>query len=164
MHSAAFEFVRKFSTHDAIDIIEIGSRDINGTVRPFFPLANYIGLDLYAGPCVDVVCDAEQYQPDSLVDLVICTEVLEHAPTWRELIRVGASWLKPDGRMIITCAGPGRSPHSHHDGGALREGEYYANLSPEAVKTAMISAGLGWIEAEQVGEDTQAIGWKIARH
>ena len=29
-----------------------------------------------------------------------------------------------------TCAGPGRLPHSGHDGGAPRAGEWYANISP----------------------------------
>ena len=160
MHAEAFRFVRMFATNDAIDVIEIGSRDINGSVRALFPAANWIGLDLHSGPAVDVVCDAEHYQPADKVDLVICCEVLEHAANWRELIRVAASWLRPDGRLIVTCAAPGREPHSAIDGEhRLLDGEHYENLTADEVADAMRAAGLGWIEAEQVGEDTQAMGW-----
>ena len=160
MHAEAFAFVRGFATNDAIDIIDVGARDINGSCRPLFPNARYIGLDLHPGPAVDVVCDAATYQPANKCDLVLICEVLEHAANWRELIRVAASWLRPDGRLIVTCAAPGREPHSAIDGEhRLLDGEHYENLTADEVADAMRAAGLGWIEAEQGGEDTQAMGW-----
>ena len=161
MHAEAFAFVRGFATNDAIDIIDVGARDINGSCRPLFPNARYIGLDLHPGPAVDVVCDAATYQPANKCDLVLICEVLEHAANWRELIRVAASWLRPDGRVLITCAAPGREPHSAIDGEhRLLDGEYYANLTEDEVTEAMEEAGLVWIESEQIGEDTRAIGRK----
>ena len=159
MHAEAFRFVSRFATHDALSVIEIGSRNINGTPRPLFPAASWIGLDLYPGPCVDWVGDCRDYVPASLVDLVVCTEVLEHARGWRQLIQCAASWLLPGGRMILTCAGPGRAPHSHHDGGALREGEYYGNLSANEIADELRTAGMIDIQTEEnaaVG-DTYAI-------
>ena len=160
MHAEAFRFVSRYMTNDALSVIEIGSRDINGTSRPLFPAASWIGLDLHPGPCVDVVCDAVNYVPTSLVDLVVCTEVLEHAPNWRELIHCAASWLLPGGRLIITCAGPGRAPHSHHDGGELHDGEYYGNLSADQIAEELHYAGLLVEHCEQAGDDTQAVGLK----
>lgn len=36
-------------------ILEIGSYDVNGSVRKFFPESVYTGVDLCAGPGVDLV-------------------------------------------------------------------------------------------------------------
>lgn len=161
MHRECLQFLRELGSNDPLSVIEIGSRDINGSARAFWPNAQWIGLDLHAGPAVDVVCDAQQYVPAELVDMVVCCEVLEHAANWGEILTHAASWLKPTGRIIVTCAGPGRAEHSAIDGKhRLLNGEHYRNLTASEVSHAMRDAGLGWIEAEQVGEDIQAIGWK----
>lgn len=161
MHSEAFAYVSKFATHDALDVIEIGSRDVNGTVRPLFPAANWVGLDSFSGPAVDVVGDAAAYVPENVADMVICCEVLEHASNWRELIQVGASWLKPGGKYIITCAGRGRKAHSGIDGRhRLIDNEYYRNLTACEVAAEMHAAGLRDIDAATLGEDTQCVGYK----
>jgi SAM-dependent methyltransferase len=162
MHAEAFRYVSQFATRDALSVIEIGSRDINGTPRPFFPAASWIGLDLHPGPCVDWVGDCLDYEPTSLVDLVVTTEVLEHAEQWRHIIHKAARWLKPGGRMIITAAGPGRAPHSHHDGGGLRDGEYYGNLSASQIAEELHFAGMIDITTEEHPSrgDTYAIAMK----
>ena len=149
MHTAAYDYVSRFANTEPITVIEIGSRDINGTPRPLFPAATWVGLDLHEGPAVDWVGDAVKYAPSALVDLVICTEVLEHAENWRELIAIAASWLKPGGKLIMTCAGPGREPHSHHDGATLRDGEYYGNLTCDQITGKMRSTGLIVLSVEQ---------------
>jgi len=161
VHPECLTFLKQFGSMDSLSVIEIGSRDINGSARAFWPNAQWIGLDLHPGPAVDVVCDAATYSPAEPVDLVVCCEVLEHAANWKELIAVASSWLKPDGRLIVTCAGPGREEHSAIDGEhRLLDGEHYRNLSASEVSQAMRDAGLGWIDSEQVGEDIQAIAWK----
>ena len=102
--------------------------------------------------------DAANYQPMQRVDLVVCCEVLEHAADWAELIEAAASWLNPGGRLIVTCAGPGRPQHSAHDGGSLRPGEHYANITAAELCRAMQSCGI-WIDsAETLGRDTRASG------
>lgn len=141
MHQQAREFVAQFATDAPLRVIEIGSRDINGNCRDLFPNADWTGLDLYAGPMVDVVCDAESWRPSEPVDLVICCEVLEHAKRWRGLLAASAHMLKPGGTLIVTCAGTGRRPHSHFDGGKLRAGEYYRNLTPENVARILTENG-----------------------
>lgn len=161
MHNEAFEFVRHVATNEPISVIDVGSRDINGTCRPLFPNANYTGIDLLPGPAVDIVCDAATYHPADKADLVLIVEVLEHCANWRELIRVASSWLRPSGLVCITCAAPGRQPHSAVDGGELRDGEYYMNLTAEEIRHELIACGMGWIESDQVGDDTQAIGMII---
>ena len=163
MHAGAFEFVRRFSTHESLTVIEIGSRDINGSVRPFFPNAEWIGIDVVAGPGVDVVIDAIDYSPECQVDMVICTEVLEHTDAWCQIISRAETWIKPGGRMIITCAGTGRLPHSAVDGGPLREGEYYENITHEELAVEFGNGGFTDIHTEcnQEWKDSYAVATKV---
>lgn len=161
MHPECSRYLRQFSSMKSLSVIEIGSRDINGSARSFWPNARWIGLDLHAGPAVDVVGNAETYRPDSLVDLVVCCEVLEHAANWRELIASAASWLQPWGRLIVTCAGPGRPEHSAIDGEhRLLDGEHYGNLTVEEVEQEFKNQGLVEIVGTQVKDDTQVTGLK----
>jgi len=141
MHPGAYEFISRFATNDLLSVIEIGSRDINGTVRPLFPAASWTGLDLYPGPAVDVVTDALDYVPGKLVDLVVCCEVFEHAKNWRQILQRASCWLGDGGRILITCAGPGRDPHSAIDGGQLRPGEHYENISVDSLGEELHYAG-----------------------
>lgn len=162
MHPGAREFVARHATSEPVSVIEIGSRDINGTVRDLFPRATWTGLDLHAGSGVDVVCDAMLYQPPGLVDLVVCCEVLEHARNWRDLLCAAHGWLKRRGRLIVTCAGPGRDPHSAIDGGSLRPDEHYANISMAELNRAMKRAGFAVrvTKGNEYWHDTYGIGWK----
>lgn len=162
MHPGAFEFVGRYATTELITVVEIGSRNINGSIRPHFPGATWTGLDLIAGPAVDVVCDALDYEPPQKVDLVVCAEVLEHCMTWDSLIFHAASWLKPGGKILITCAGPGRDPHSAIDGGQLHPDEHYGNVSQTELIEELRFAGLTDIEVSgnEYWMDTYAIATK----
>lgn len=161
MHNEAFAFVKQFATAEAVSVIDIGARDINGNCRALFPNALYTGLDLYAGPSVDWVGSALEYHPPDVVDIVICCEVLEHSDEWYELVTNAACWLKPLGKLIVTCAGPGRAAHSHHDGGELRDGEYYGNLLAVDLRTAIEDSGLHVVICHSLGTDTQAMAINI---
>ena len=110
-------------------VLDCGSRDINGTNRFLFHNTEYFGADMYPGPNVDVVCPTHELTyPDNSFGCVICTEVLEHDPHWKDSIANMIRMLKPGGVLIITCAGPERGAHSMHQEGGLTEGEYYGNL------------------------------------
>jgi len=129
MHMQAREFVQRWARPDDVVVIEIGSRNVNGRVSDLFPGATgYIGIDIMDGPGVDVVCDAVHYTPPQPADCVVCCEVLEHAENWQGVILQACSWLRPGGRLIVTCAGAGRAPHSAVDGCQLRSDEHYGNL------------------------------------
>lgn len=161
MHTEVMDFVKTFATTDPVSVIEIGSRNINGTVRPLFPNAQYVGLDLHAGPDVDVVSNALEWTPDGLVDVVICCEVFEHTADWKEIVKRAAGWLKQNGSLIVTCAGPGRRPHSHHDGKLrLLRGEYYANVDANDLRECLKDSGLMPVACKTAGLDTQAVGIK----
>ncbi len=162
MHPGAFKFIAKHSTHDAISVIEIGSRDINGSARAHFPGADWTGLDLHPGPAVDIVCDALFYEPAKQFDLIVCCEVFEHDPRLEDIILHVWGWLKPGGKILITCAGPGRDPHSAIDGGALQVDEHYGNISQDEMHEALLHAGFKRIEVSgnEHWKDTYAVAWK----
>jgi Methyltransferase domain len=110
-------------------VLEIGSLDINGSVRGLFAAAElYHGIDLVAGPGVDEVADAAAWRAPAPFDVVVCMEVLEHAPDWQGVLETAWTSLDVSGTLLMTCAGDGRAPHSAVDGLDLRPGEHYANL------------------------------------
>lgn len=155
MHREAREFVSHFATDEPVRVIEIGSLNVNGTIRDLFPNASWIGLDRAAGPAVDVVIDAETFDPVFPVDMVICCEVLEHADNWQRLIQSAFEWLVLGGAFVMTCAGLGRQSHSC-DGGELKPNEYYRNLSPVEIRDAILAAGFRWQFTRQVQTDVQS--------
>lgn len=113
-------------------VTEIGGRNINGSVRDLVPHDRWTSIDLYDGPDVDVVGDARHWFPPYLADLVLCLEVLEHSPDPEGIVKAAITFLAPGGRLLVTCAGPGRAPHSTVDGTPhLRDGEWYENVEPD---------------------------------
>lgn len=103
--------------HDlaAGDVLEIGSRNINGTPRRFFT-GTYIGVDMVDGPEVDIVAVSDSLPfPDESFDCVVCTEMLEHDPNpWLTLPEI-ARVLRPGGFVILTARGIGYPLHGFPD-------------------------------------------------
>ena len=137
MHQAALDFVTAtVRAHGARGpVYEIGSRNVNGSIRSLFPAEGYHGIDLSAGTDVDAVADAAGYVPPVVPQTVVCCEVLEHATDAAQIVHQIATVLAPGGRVILTMAGPCRMPHSGIDGGQLRIGEYYQNVEPDALRS-----------------------------
>lgn len=162
MHPGANEFISRHATTDAVSVIDVGSRDINGTCRPLFPNADYFGIDLVDGPSVDWSGNALDYEPDGPADIVIIAEVFEHCPYWGEILHHVSTWLKPGGKIIITCGGPGRDPHSATDGGELHPDEHYRNITQDELAEELHYAGFLEIETSGNGywKDTYATAMK----
>lgn len=118
MHAEAMAWVQQWETHDPnLLVIELGSRNTSGEgIRQFFTGTQYIGIDAVFGPDVDLVANAATVKPSQPVDIVVCCELFEHTPYWREILNNAFLMLKPGGRLIATCAGPGRAVHGvNHD-------------------------------------------------
>lgn len=147
MHAEAREYVaRTVPGRHYRTVVEVGGRWINGGVRDLISATTYTSLDLHPGGDVDVVADVCEWTPPVPVDLVICCEVIEHAPDARGVVEACVKMLAPGGRVVITCAGPGRAPHSGLDGGQVRADEWYANVEPEDLQSWL--AGLDGVEVE----------------
>lgn len=86
-------------------LLDVGSYDVNGTYRPIVQRHGwaYTGLDLSAGPNVDVVAADPYHFPfaDNAFDIVISGSTMEHVQAiWLwvpELVRV----LRPGGMLAI---------------------------------------------------------------
>jgi SAM-dependent methyltransferase len=154
MHAEALRFAARAiadlpSVQDS-HVLEIGSRDLNGSIRPWLATAaSYTGIDRQAGQGVDVVADGATYVPVEAPDLVVCMETLEHAEQADAIVRNAAAILrKPGGRVLITCATEPRAPHSAIDGGPLRTGEFYRNVSLAELVWWVEQAGLKVVHRE----------------
>jgi SAM-dependent methyltransferase len=112
--------------------LDLGGRDINGSIRHLLPNAQWSGVDIEPGPGVDLVYDCTQPWPDTMpkFEVIVCTEVLEHVENWRALVRTCSQALEPDGYLFITCASTGRRPHGASGAMWPAPGEWYRNVSP----------------------------------
>ena len=90
-----------------------------------------------AGSGVDEVDDADDWRPTRTYDVVISTEVLEHAPRWRDVLANAWAAVAPGGRLLMTCATDPRAPHSAIDGWDVRPGEHDADVAPHDVRAVV---------------------------
>jgi SAM-dependent methyltransferase len=100
-------------------VLDVGSYDFNGSLRPLIESwepTEYIGVDLLTGPSVDVVCSAEdlvQTFGKESFDVVISTEMLEHARHWRVAISNLKNVCKPEGIILLTTRSYGYPYHGY---------------------------------------------------
>jgi GT2 family glycosyltransferase len=93
-------------------VLEVGSLDINGTVRDFFYNCEYVGVDVSLGKGVDIVCEGQNYNaPDETYDVVCSAECFEHNPYWVETFKNMIRLCKDGGLVFFTCATDGRPEH-----------------------------------------------------
>jgi SAM-dependent methyltransferase len=117
-------------------VLDIGSLDINGSLRDFFTDCEYHGIDIGPGKGVDIVCQGQNYSAfNNSYDVVCSSECFEHNPYWFETFLNMIRVCKPDGLLFFTCATEGRAEHgtSRTDPASspltVNNGwEYYKNL------------------------------------
>jgi len=147
MHGSVLDWVSEslairkafVSKETGVHVLEIGSLDINGSVRFLFDElildgGSFFGIDVQEGPGVDLVADASVYTSEKQYDIVVCAEVFEHTAVWPKIVKNSHSLLVPGGMFIATMAGDGRAPHSAIDENPIRSWEYYKNVSAPELK------------------------------
>ena len=111
-------------------VLEVGSLNINGSIRQFFIDCDYTGVDLAPGKDVDMVARGEDLSfPDKNFDVVCSCECFEHNPEWARTFDNMARMAKS--LVFFSCATTGRPEH-----GTPRTtpqdapfcGDYYQNL------------------------------------
>lgn len=158
MHGAAFAYVVENAPNPPGDVLDVGGRDINGSLRyELGDATSWTVVDLVEAPDVDIVGDVRELGLVDVADVVLCIEVLEHSDSWAEILEACATACRPGGQIIVTAAGPARSPHSAIDGGELRKGEHYANIDPADLAAAIekLPAVDGY-ELDELGADVRA--------
>jgi SAM-dependent methyltransferase len=114
MHDTAFAFGRAFFegyvTEPGARILDVGAQDINGSLRGCAPAsARYLGVDMAAGPGVDLVLDDPYSLPfgDGEFDAVVSTSCFEHDPmfwlSFLEIVRV----TRPGGHVYANTPSNG---------------------------------------------------------
>jgi len=120
-------------------VLEVGSLDINGSMRSFFSECDYLGIDVGEGQGVDLIVQGQEYDaPDESYDVCASGECFEHNPYWAETFSNMVRMCKSGGLVLFTCATTGRKEHgtSRTDSGSspLTVGigwEYYKNLTEQ---------------------------------
>ena len=121
-NSACLDFGRTRLTEADVTgkrVIEIGSMDINGSLRPAVEAlgpSEYLGIDIAEGPGVDEICSVydlvERYGAESF-DVVISSEMIEHVHDWRKAISQIKGVMRPNGVLVITTRSIGFPYHDY---------------------------------------------------
>jgi SAM-dependent methyltransferase len=116
-------------------VLEVGSLNINGSVRQFFEPEQYIGCDLGEGAGVDIVCQGHELPyPDGSFDVVISCECFEHDKHWAKTFQKMLDLTRKGGLIIFSCATIGRPEHGTtrtSPADAPFTNDYYRNLREE---------------------------------
>jgi hypothetical protein len=119
-------------------VLEVGSLDINGTVRIFFNNCDYVGVDLAEGNGVDLVGRIHMLPLiDNSFDTVISCECFEHDKHWKETFET--MWRIAKGLVIFSCATTGRPEHgttATSPADSPFTNDYYKNLTEEDFREA----------------------------
>lgn len=145
MHPESFQFVAMVKSEypdffQGKKVLEVGSLDINGSVRHFFEGCEYEGIDIAEGPGVDRVVLAHQFLRPEVYDVVISSEMLEHDKYWFTSLKQMYKNLKPGGLFVLSCAGPTRPEHGTTKTDIYSSPfttDYYRNISKEDFLNAL---------------------------
>jgi SAM-dependent methyltransferase len=115
MHDTAMQYGAAFfntylkNTED-LTIVDIGSQDVNGSLRSVAPTNNkYIGVDFAEAKGVDVVITDPYSLPfeDESVDAVVSSSCFEHSEFFWLLFNEALRILKPNGLLYINAPSNG---------------------------------------------------------
>lgn len=115
-------------------VLDVGSLDINGTVRDLFTGGSYLGVDVAEGAGVDLVGFGQSLDfEDGSFDVCLSAECFEHNPEW---VATFANMVRMcSGLVLMSCATTGREEHGtsrcHPGSSPLSVGlwDYYRNLT-----------------------------------
>ena len=153
-------------------ILEVGSRDINGSVREVLSecAGEYIGVDMCEGPGVDRVLNvaalADTFKSESF-DLVVSTEMLEHCEKWQDALYQMASVLRDGGLLLITTRSPGFELHDYpsdywrfsYDDFERIFSRLGSILALQSDMTLGWPCGIGVLVRKKIGQ-TDLVAWK----
>lgn len=123
MHESVLDFAQRsralIGLSSASYVLEIGSYNVNGTVRPFIEavgVTQYVATDFRAGPGVDHIincCELSKHWFEGTFDLTISCEVLEHVDDWKKSINEMKFVTKPGGYILLTTRSDGFPLHDY---------------------------------------------------
>jgi 2-polyprenyl-3-methyl-5-hydroxy-6-metoxy-1,4-benzoquinol methylase len=153
MHESSYALMGGFSSrireeHEGrpVRVLDVGSMGVNGTYKPLFAFADYVGMDIAPGPNVDVV-PADPYDwvelPDAGFDVIISGQALEHVEFPWLVVEQMARKLKPGGQVFLIV--PSRGPQHRFPVDCYR---YY----PDGLRALAKWCGLTVLDVGLTGE------------
>lgn len=149
MDQLNLDFIRKHKDKLSGNLLEVGAKDENGTVRSVVDVT--VGVDMRPGKCVDLVCDVKdlpKHYPNGHFDACISANTLEHVEDWKAFCQVTWDMVKEGGWLLITMASMQKGYHGYpHD---------YIRLTEDQIKSIYPSA-----EYEEIGK--VSVGWVVQK-
>jgi SAM-dependent methyltransferase len=107
-----FNHLKNNDNFEKLNVIDVGSYDMNGSIRKLIPENNYTGVDIMKGPNVDLIMNGQDIgKIGKKFDVSISCECFEHAENWDKIFSSMHEVLNDDGILIFTCASRGRIEH-----------------------------------------------------
>lgn len=141
-------------------VLELGSQDVNGSIRPWFTEARkYVGVDLCPGKGVDIVSKAAEtkfrkYEFDTLA----CFSMFEHDPDWKRSFSHNLQWLKPGGMIFLCWGAEGNTRHDPEPWALVPVADW-----DQAAKSWPIEVVEGFFEKKKFNPDCKGAFDVIAR-
>lgn len=114
MHPSAIQGAKDFfqrfqGEFENPTIVEIGSQNVNGSLRDVAPPSKYIGLDFQKANGVDIVLENPYKFPieDGIADMVITSSCFEHSELFWLTFLEGVRILKTNGLFYINAPSAG---------------------------------------------------------
>jgi len=113
-HVLMERFIAKYLDPNVeLEIIDIGSHDVNGTFKELFYSSkwHYTGLDIVAGDNVDVVVAPYDYNLNKKFDVIVSGSTIEHIADLKEWSLQVSRLFKPN--TIVWFCAPLEFPCTH---------------------------------------------------
>jgi len=145
--SAVFDRYFKTYKENVINIVDLGSMDINGSYKPLIPPNwKYVGVDIAPGRNVDLIMPSKYIIPiaENSVEILISGQCFEHVDKPWELIKDVYRVLSPSGMCVITA--PAKCAIHEYP-------KDYWRFYPDGMRVILESAGFRVIEAYALPKD-----------
>jgi SAM-dependent methyltransferase len=160
VHSSAARIGQKFLTNywndGMVSILEIGSKDVNGSLRAAAPpSAIYTGVDIEPGPGVDILVAAGSAIPfpDESFDLVLASSVFEHDIFWWKTLEEMFRVCKSSGFVYVSA--PSNGPVHRHPLDLFR---FYPDASLSMVEIGRKSSAPSAVLVESFVAEQDPVG------
>jgi len=145
MHKEIVDYIgslnQERSDYFSQSVLEIGSRDTSfrwGTPRQLFTGHNrYVGVDRAAGNNVDIVSLGHEFRFEENFKAILCFEVFEHDPFWRQTIENAIRHTQDDSIFCWSCASLAREVHGLSDSPVEN---YYENRTIDDIESQILES------------------------
>ena len=140
-------FVKKHADKLAGKVIDVGSRNENGSLRDIIKVE--VGMDMREGDGVDMVCtidDMSDVFKSESFDALVSTETLEHCNDWKAFVRQTWRVVVNGGYLLITMASQKKGYHGYPDDYWRFTEEHVKQIWPNAEDfTDLGTVSIGWV-------------------